>query len=171
MFEDVTLKIALGTAMIGACALAGRSLARVDHRRARILAETMDGLQLLRVHMLDELVPLENALARSEAFILAQTGQFMAGRSAYEAWHDVSMRETARGGMLDSLAADDCEAMDRFFVHLGRSSREEQRQVFESAIRELGVLESRARGDGMQKNRLYTALGALAGAAAVVGLV
>lgn len=171
MFDDIAYKIAAGAAVIGACAMAGRSLARVDRRRAKLLAETMDGMQLLRIHMLEDLMPLEAALTRSEAFILAQTGLCMDGRSASEAWHDVSCRETARGGGLDSLSHEDCEVMDRFFMRLGDSSRDEQKQVFDCAIRELGELESAARGDGMQKNRLYTALGALAGAAAVVGLV
>ena len=95
----------------------------------------------------------------------------MKGKSPREAWYEVSCRETARGGRLNSLAAADCEALDRFFMKLGNSSLDEQRMVFDSAIKELGGLEDAARSAGEQKNRLYTALGALAGAAAVVVMI
>ena len=168
---EFTVRLALGAAVIAACAYAGRSLARVDQRRARILAETMDGMQLLRIHMLENLLPLDTALEKSQAFVFRETGRCMDGRSARDAWHDVSCKGTARGGTLDSLTAEDCEVLDRFFMHLGGSSREEQRQVFDVAIRELGALENASRSAGDQKNRLYTALGALAGAATVVALV
>ena len=171
MFEDITFKIALGMVIIGACALAGRAMARVDRRRAVMLAEIMDGMHMLRVHMLDELMPLQAALEKSQAFVFSETGRQMAGRSAYDTWQELSRRETARGGRLDSLAADECEVLDGFFRILGSSAREEQRQIFDRAIRDIGALESASRTDGLQKNRLYTALGALAGAAAVVGLV
>ena len=171
VFEDIALKLAFGAAIIGACAMAGRSLARVDQRRSKLLADTMDGLQILRIRMLDELMPLEDALTRSETIILSQTGRYMNGRSASDAWKDVQKKETIRGGKMDSLGKDDIAVMDRFFMRLGGSSRDEQRQLFDVAIRELGELENSARCDSMQKNRLYTALGALAGAAAVVGLV
>lgn len=171
MLEDITLKLALGAAVVGACAMAGRALAKVDTRRSGMLAEMMDGLQLLRVYMLDELMPLDMALARSQAYVLREVGGSMNGGTAYDAWQDVSRRETARGGKLDSLSADDCEVLDRFFRRLGDSSIEEQRQLFDAAIREIGSLESISRTESAQKNRLFTALGALAGAAVVVGLV
>lgn len=169
--NELTIRLTLGAAVIAACAFAGRSLARVDQRRSRILAETMDGMQLLRIHMLENLLPLETALERSQAFVFHETGSCMDGRSARDAWHDVSCKGTARGGRLDSLTADDCEVLDRFFMNLGGSSREEQRQVFDIAISELGALENASRSSREQKNRLYTALGALAGAATVVALV
>jgi len=171
MFENIMVKLALGAAIIGACAMAGRSLARVDMRRSGLLAETMDGLQLLRVHMLDDLMPVDTALARSQSYVMNAVGECLDGGSAYDAWQIVSRRETARGGKLDCLTAGDCEVLDRFFLRLGNSSVDEQRLIFDSAIKEMGALESASRTDGVQKNRLYTALGALAGAAAVVGLV
>lgn len=171
MFENITVKLVLGAAVVSACAMTGRALARVDMRRSRILAETMDGLQMLRVHMLDDLMPVDTALARSQSYVLKAIGESLGSGSVFEAWQAVSRRETARGGKLDSLAAGDCEVLDRLFLRLGNTSADEQRLLFEGAIKEIGALESASRGDMAQKNRLYTALGALAGAAAVVGLV
>jgi len=169
--DDAVLKLVLSVAAVAACAFAGRALARVDMRRSGILAETMDSLQLLRIHMLDGLMPLSAALKRSEGYILRGTGEMMTDISAAEAWHEFSCRQTARGGKLDSLAPADCDTLDRFFFSLGRSSREEQGRVFETAIKELGELEHSARESGARKHRLYTSLGALAGTALVIMLV
>ena len=54
---------------------------------------------------------------------------------------------------------------------LGRGGREEQKRLFETALRELGRLEEEAALQGQRQNRLYTSLGALAGAAVAVGFL
>ena len=169
--DDIGVRLALGCVVMICGALTGRALARANIRRCTLLAETMDAMQLLRIHMLDSLMPLGAALEKSTGYIFRETGRRLAGNSAAEAWQELKAGQQIRGGRLDCLAASDIYALDRFFDKLGASSREEQRQVFETAIKELGALESAARGEGERKNRLYTALGALAGAAAVVGLI
>lgn len=169
--DDIGIKLALGCVVMICGALAGRALARANIRRCTLLAETMDAMQLLRIHMLDSLMPLGAALEKSTGYIFQETGRRLAGNSAAEAWRELKAEQHIRGGRLDCLAESDIWALDRFFEMLGASSREEQRQVFETVIKELGALESAARGEGDKKNRLYTALGALAGAAAVVGLI
>ena len=168
--NDIALRILLSAVVVICGGFAGRTLARVDMRRARLLAETMDSMQLLRIHMLDSLMPLGTALSRSQGYILRGTGELMGEMGAAQAWHEFSCRQTARGGRLDSLTQDDCAALDRFFFCLGRTSGEEQRQTFDSVIKELGVLESAARSSGERKHRLYTSLGALAGLSLVIAL-
>lgn len=171
IMDDIGVKLALGCMVIICGALSGRALARANIRRCALLAETMDAVQLLRIHMLDSLMPLGAALEKSAGYIFQETGRLLADKSAAEAWRELKAAQHIRGGRLDCLAESDISTLDSFFEILGSSSREEQRHVFETVIKELGALESAARGEGEKKNRLYTALGALAGAAAVVGMI
>lgn len=171
MTDNIGLRIALSGVLIACSALGGRALAKINIRRCALLAETMDSMQLLRIHMLDNLLPLETALEKSTGSILRETGARMSAGSAAEAWDKLRREQMKRGGQLDCLTAGDADALDRFFGRLGTTAREEQRQIFDSAIKELGALESAAREEGNRKNRLYTTLGALAGAAAAVGLI
>lgn len=171
MMYDIGVRLALGGVVIICGALAGRALARSNIRRCTLLAETMDAMQLLRIHMLESLMPLGLALEKSTGRIFRETGRRLAGKSAAEAWSELKAEQHIRGGALDCLNQSDIFALDGFFEMLGTSSRDEQRQAFETVIKQLGALESAARGEGEKKNRLYAALGALAGAAAVVGLI
>lgn len=169
--DDIGIRLALGCVVTVCGALTGRALARANVRRCALLAETMDAMQLLRIHMLDSLTPLESALEKSTGYIFRETGVRMSGSGAAQTWRELKAEERIRGGRLDCLTESDISALDRFFDMLGEGSRNEQRQVFETAIKELGALESAARGEGEKKNRLYAALGALAGAAAAVRLI
>ena len=148
VLSDIALRVMLSGAIIVCCAFAGRTIARVDMRRAKILAETMDSLQLLRIHMLEGMLPLNTALNKSAGYILRSVGEMMADMAAAEAWLELSSRQTSKGGALDCLTSDDCAVLDRFFFILGRSSRNEQQLLFDSAIKELGILENAARTGG-----------------------
>jgi stage III sporulation protein AB len=165
----MTLRLALGAVSIFLCALIGRAFAKGNIRRAQLLAETMDGMQMLRVHMLDRLFPLASALEKSQAYVLSQTGAGMKGCGAGEAWRALRAREMRRAGKLDCLTHADADALDAFFDGLGSAGRSEHKMIFDAAIRALGRLESAARSEGAEKLRLYTTLGALAGVAAVIG--
>lgn len=169
--DELTIKLAMGGVATICCALAGRSLASRSTRRAALLAETMDAMQLLRVHMLDNLMPLAAALEKSSGRILRELGHLLGGRDSAEAWREFMKRQLTRGGIIDSLTDADIETLTGFFDRLGSSSVDEQRQLFDGAVRELGVLEADARSEGEKRNRLYMSLGALAGAALVVSLI
>lgn len=169
--DDLSLRLALSLVVIAGCALAGRSVARVDMRRARLIAETMDSLQLLRIHMLDGLMPLRAAMEKTPGTVFVGMRDMPGGGSAREAWAGLKRKEARRGGALDCMGADEREILDRLFESLGETGEEEQRRRFDSAIKELGALEDTLRGEGERRNRLYTTLGALAGAAVAVGLL
>lgn len=165
------VKLALGAIAIVCCALIGRAFGKGNVRRARLLAETMDGLQMLEVHMLDRLLPLSAALEKSQSYLLKETGLLMVNCGAREAWQALRVRETRRGGRLDSLATDDLETLDAFFDGLGSAGRNEHKAIFDAAIKALGRLEAGARKDGAERVRLYTTLGALAGVAILIGFI
>jgi stage III sporulation protein AB len=131
----------------------------------------MDGLQMLKVHMLDRLLPLGAALEKSQSYLLKETGLLMGNCGAREAWQALRSRETRRGGRLDSLTADDLETLDAFFDGLGSAGRSEHKAIFDAAIKALGRLEAGARKDGAERVRLYTTLGALAGVAILIGFI
>lgn len=165
------IRIALGTLILFCGAMFGRNLVSVHQRRARTLSELMDGLQVLQIHMLDHLTPVRTALERSQSGILRALGEQIGSDSAETGWSRFCDTETTRGGRLDSLTETDLEALNRLFRTLGTTAREEQRQAFSAAVRELGRMESEARGDYQKKGRLYTIIGALAGAAVLVGVL
>lgn len=64
-------------AAVGA-ALVGRSLGTVPARRARVLREAMDALQILRIQMLERLLPLHAALAQARFEPFRMVGERMA---------------------------------------------------------------------------------------------
>lgn len=167
----MVLRLVLGGVAIFCSALIGRAFGKGNVRRAKLLAETMDGMQLLKVHMLDRLLPLAAALEKSQSYVLREVGALMKGCSAADAWQALRTREQKRNGRLDCLTAEDAEVLDTFFEALGASGRTEHKAIFDAAIKALGRLESAARKDGAEKVRLYTTLGALAGVAAVIGFI
>ena len=165
------MKLMLSGAVMLLCTMAGRTFAARNARRARLLAEFMDALQMLRVHMLDRLMPLSAALIRSQSPVLRDMGQDIDSAGAAAAWQKFKAREMKRGGRLDCLSQRDAQVLDELFGVLGGSGRSEQKQVIDAAIRELGILEAAARAESGEKSKLYTTLGALAGAAAVIGMI
>lgn len=164
----MTPRLALCSAVMIFCAMTGRAFAGANTRRAKLLAELMDALQLLKVHVLDRLMPLETALSSSNSIILSKLGAPAGKNGASAAWNDIKSKELRRGGIMDSLSAKDIQVLDNLFSSLGATGREEQRPIIEAAIRELGLLEAEARQESGDKSRLFTILGALAGTAAII---
>ena len=166
------IKIFFSIALIALCAFTGRSLSMRHSRRSRMLSETMDGMQLLRIHMHDRMLPLQTALTRSNAIPLRMVGEEMSDMdSVSEAWERVKARETRQGKALDSLNAEDTKTMDALFSELGRGAGSEQEQLILASIKQLGRLEDQARIQAMECGRLYTTLGLLIGAALAIGLI
>lgn len=164
----MTPKLALCCAVMILCAMTGRAFAGANTRRAKLLADLMDALQLLKVHVLDRLMPMEMALSSSNSIILSKLGAPAGKNGASAAWQEMKRNELRRGGVMDSLSAKDIQVLDNLFSALGATGKEEQRPVIEAAIRELGLLEAEARQESGDKGRLFTILGALAGTAAVI---
>ena len=158
------MRIALALLAAVGSALIGRSIAQGCLRRAAALRQAMDAMQLLRIQMLERLLPLHAALEKSgfEPFRLAGT-LLAGGESGASAWKKAAAKLTKRGAQLDCLTADDLSALSSLFDGLGMSARAEQEVLFASALREVGRLESEAQKSGAEKGKLYTTLGLLCG--------
>lgn len=166
------IRLVMTGAIVVGCTMAGRALSSGQTRRARLLTDVMDAAQILRVHMLDRLLPVNAALSMSASPLLRKLGQEMvSGKCASDAWNALSAREHRHGGLLDSMTGSDMAALSMLFDGLGESGRVEQEKRFQSAIREMGRLEEEARRSGSESARLYTTLGMLTGLALAVGVL
>lgn len=166
------MRIALALLAAIGSALIGRSVAAGCARRAAVLRAAMDAMQLLRIQMLERLLPLHAALEKSafEPFRLAGAG-VLGGESAHGAWSAARSKLTRRGAALDCLTAQDLSALDGLFAGLGASTRAEQEALFSASLHEIGQLEGEARKSGAEKGRLYTTLGLLGGLMLAIAFV
>ena len=165
------MKLILACVVVIASMLIGRAYAGGGARRARLLSEMMDALQILRIAMLDRLAPLRAALEASACAVFRSVGAEMQGKSAAEAWKRVRDAQMRRGGMIDCLAEEDLCVLDALFDGLGASGRAPQEALISGALRSLGCLEAEARKNGLEKRRLYTTLGLLGGIALAIAFV
>ena len=67
--DDAGLRIMLSAAVIICCSYAGKAVSSRNTRRMKLLANIMDAMQMLRIHMLDNLLPLSAALEKSECIL------------------------------------------------------------------------------------------------------
>ena len=132
------VRIVLAGILAALCALAGRTAAAALARRKRVLSSALAALEPLKIRMLHRRLPLEAALCESEDALLRLVGEAMPGKTALEAWDAVRIRQTKRGGLLDSLAREDCAALRAFFAQLGESGAREQEALFARTAEELG---------------------------------
>ena len=166
--EPMPVRIVLAGILAALCALAGRTAAAALARRKRVLSSALAALEPLKIRMLHRRLPLEAALCESEDALLRLVGEAMPGKTALEAWDAVRIRQTKRGGLLDSLAREDCAALRAFFAQLGESGAREQEALFARTAEELGALSAQADKSCAERTRLYTSLGALLGAALAI---
>ena len=162
------VRIVLAGILAALCALAGRTAAAALARRKRVLSSALAALEPLKIRMLHRRLPLETALCESEDALLRLVGKAMPGKTALEAWDAVRTRQMKRGGLLDSLAREDCAALRAFFAQLGESGAREQEALFARTAEELGALSAQADKSCAERTRLYTSLGALLGAALAI---
>ena len=161
----------LALSAIGA-ALVGRSFAAACARRSQTLRKCMDALHILRIQMLERLLPLHAALAHARFEPLRQVGERVAsGQDAAGAWRALLPSLRARGGALDCLTEEDAAALTALFDGLGAGTRAEQEALFSAALRELGRLEGEAARSGAEKGKLYTTLGFLCGLMLAIAFV
>ena len=169
--DDAGLRIMLSAAVIICCSYAGKAVSSRNTRRMKLLANIMDAMQMLRIHMLDNLLPLSAALEKSECILFKNISHALSEGGIKASWSKVAAKERGRGGYIDALTDDDISVLSGFINNLGTTAAEEQRSMFDTVIKELGVREAAAREECTKKNRLYIALGGLAGAAIVVSML
>lgn len=166
------LKAILLTVVLAACACGGRSLCCGMKRRSTMLADLLAGLRVLRLRMLNSMEPIGVLLRKSDAALFKRLGDSLReGTSLQVCWQELRLAEMRRGGMLDSLAADDVELLDDLFRHLGQSGREEQSELFTAVIARMEEACSAAQKRFLDASKTYTALGALMGVALCILLV
>lgn len=124
----------------------------------------MRALRLLRVHMTGMFEPVQQSLSRSECELLKRVGSGMGpGTGADGAWRAVRKVERRRDGLIDALAGEDLQALDRLFMQLGTSGRDAQELLLNGAAQELEMNLSSARLHASEADRLYVTLGLLVG--------
>ena len=156
------LRLIAAAVLSAACALAGRAVAGACVRRARTLAALIDGVQKLRLDMLDRLLPLREALSGGHP-AMRSVSESMTGCGAMAAWRRAQGALTARGGALDCLTAPDLEALNELFEGLGESGAARQRILLSGAEETLVKLRREADKKAQEESKLYATLGFLAG--------
>lgn len=153
----------------GACGRAMAGARRLRHLRLDALTGAVARLSL---HMLEGLLPLKEALARTDDPVFAAvSAQLSEGRAARAAWEAAKPALTARGGALAALTDADTAALDRFFEGAGRVGLDEQRLLLEETRAALARQADVARALSRDQSRLYGSLGLLAGLAFSILLI
>lgn len=122
----------------------------------------MQMVQRLRVRMLDEMMPLWEAL--SECPIATKVAEQMRADEPLErAWMRARPALCGRGQPLDALIKEDVTVLDDLFKQLGQSGRMDQGLLLERTERALERQKEAASRISEEQGRLYAALGALSG--------
>lgn len=154
------------------CALTGRILANAKKRRAEVIGETLAAVRVLRLRMLNSMEPISILLRKSDSALFRDLGNSLwVGSSLAECWAQEKQRATKKGGMLDSLSAEDLEILDALFDNLGKNGRDEQNELFSGVVAQLEEAQSGARRKQVEAARMYTALGALTGVMIAILLI
>ena len=158
------MRLALALCVIGGCGLCGNAFSMSSRRRAETLSALIQGIRVLRVHMIRMLEPVDIALISSECPVIAQAGKTMQpGECAGEAWRRVAEREARRGGMIDTLTLEDKRAVDGLFDQLGENGRDQQDILLSATLEALSKNLSEAEKRAGEAERLYLSLGLLTG--------
>ena len=155
--------------MVAGCFWMGKALCFAGHSRAKTLSELTQVLRRLQVRMLEEIMPLQDALSSMDSPLTRGVAAQMRPNEPLDAaWKRAREALCRRGGMLDSLREEDLRVLDGLFENLGLSGRMDQRLLMEKVERELEELEKAARRANDEHGKLYGSLGALAGLALAV---
>jgi len=157
-------RIATALCLVIASALCGKALADGVRRRAKTLEAILEGLRILRVHMIILFEPVRDALQRSECPIMVRVAEHMSnGTSAADAWTRAARQASRRGGEIDALSREDRTVLDELFSHLGESGREEQEAMLNMAIESVEAQREGALNKAREADKLYLPLGLLTG--------
>lgn len=121
-------------------------------------------MRVLRLRMLNSMEPLGILLRKSDSTLFRNLGNSLwEGGSLQECWFQLRDNETGRAGLLVGLTSEDLRILDEFFLHLGKSGRDEQCALFASVIAAMEEAQQHAKRGYMDASKLYTALGTLVG--------
>ena len=165
----MTVRIMLSVALIGMCTWAGRSAAMVQVRRIRFLDAVLKEMEMLKNRMLLQRLPLGEAFLHSNWSVFSEMGKEMGEDDALHAWGIVFGKRVC-GADIACIEEEELHALEAFFSQLGSSGVREQETLFEGTRTELEKIRQGAGKVCSEKMRLYTALGALTGAALVIML-
>ena len=157
------MRIAAALIMTAACGGVGYSAARSQLRRRRALTELGQALDRLEINMLEQRLPLAEALRRAGHPLLERAARKMDELSPEESLRRAAEELSERMGPLDALTRDDMTAVHHLARELGRYDAHRQRLLLHETRGELRALEEQAARQAAQKNRLYVSLGALGG--------
>lgn len=133
-------------------------------KRCDVLNELLAAMRVLRLRMLNSLEPLGILLRKSDSTVFRGLGNSLwEGRSLQECWFEMRDAGFGRGGLLVGLNNEDLHILDEFFLHLGKSGRDEQCELFASIIAAMEEAQQQAKRAYMDTSKLYTALGTLVG--------
>lgn len=147
-----------------ACICVGRMLSNVRKRRCDILNELLAAMRVLRLRMLNSMEPLGILLRKADCELFKQLGNSLwEGAGLCESWFMMRENEMRRGGLLVGMSDADLHILDDFFLNLGKSGRDEQRELFSAVIARMEEAQQAAKQRYTDASRLYTALGTLVG--------
>ena len=116
--------------------------------------------------------PMGILLRKSDSALFRNLGNSLwEGGNLQECWFQMRDTGTGRGGLLVGLNAEDLRILDEFFLHLGKSGRDEQCALFASVISAMEETQQQAKRGYMDASKLYTALGTLVGIAICVLMI
>lgn len=149
--------------MTAACGGVGYSAARTQTRRRRALAELGQAVDRLEINMLEQRLPLAEALRRAGHPLFERAAKGLDELPPEESLRRAAEELSARMGPLDALTRDDMTALHHLAGELGRYDAHRQRLLLHETRGELRALEEQASRQAAEKNRLYVSLGALGG--------
>lgn len=114
--------------------------------------------------MLNSMEPLGILLRKADSELFKRLGNSLwEGAGLSESWLLMRDEEMRRGGLLPGLSHSDLYILDDFFLHLGKSGKDEQCELFSSVIARLEDAQQQAKQGYADASKLYTALGTLVG--------
>ena len=144
--------------------LCGSALSGALRRRVMTLESILQGIRVLRLHMIAMFEPVSQALRSSGCALMEELAEGMTpGTSAAQAWANLRDRLRRRGGIMDALAAEDLSALDHLFEALGETGRNQQDVLLSAAQEAMARHLEAARKRAEETDRLYISLGALTG--------
>jgi len=142
----------------------GRAVSARRKRRSELLGELLAAMRVLRLRMLNSVEPLGILMRKSDSALFRDLGNSLwEGGGLEQCWLENRGGYSRGNGMLACLSEEEIRILDSFFQHLGKSGRQEQNQLFASAIGELEEKQGLARRSYLETSKLYTALGTLVG--------
>ena len=129
-------------------------------------------MRVLRLRMLNSMEPMGILLRKSDSMLFRNLGNSLwEGGNLQECWFQLRDTGTGRDGLLVGLNAEDMRILDEFFLHLGKSGRDEQCALFASVISAMEETQQQAKRGYMDASKLYMALGTLVGIAICVLMI